>query len=329
MAANLTPQYLKAEEQYRRATTSEEELQWLQVMLREMPKHKASERLQSDLKQKISRLKQEVETQRRAPKAAHSVRIPRQGAGTAVLLGGPNSGKSSLLRALTRATPEVAPYPFTTRAPLPGMMPWQDVAVQIIDTPPVTADVMEPYLQGMVRGAELALLVVDLGNDEGIEAAQAVIERFAATKTQLAARSYLDEDDVGLSFTACRVVGNKIDAPDAEVRLELWHELVPLDWPEHLVSAEQGTGLEALRDAIYQSLGVVRVYTKSPTAKVDRDRPYTVRQGATVVEVAELVHRDLAEKFKFARVWGTAVHDGSTVKADYQVHEGDVVEIHS
>src|SRR5579872_1199845 len=127
MAANLTPQYLKAEEEYRRAATAEEELKWLEIMLREMPKHKASEKLQSDLKQKISRAKKDVETERKTAKKGHGVRIPRQGAGTAVFLGGPNAGKSQLLARLTRATPEIAPYPFTTRAPQPGMMPWQDV----------------------------------------------------------------------------------------------------------------------------------------------------------------------------------------------------------
>ncbi len=153
MATNLTPQYHKAEEAYRRATTSDEELKWLEVMLREMPKHKASEKLQSDIKQKISRAKKEVEVAKKAPTKQAGVKIPRQGAGTVLLVGGPNAGKSQLLAALTRATPEIAPYPFTTRTPLPGMMVWEDVQVQLIDTPPITPDIFEPYMQGLIRGA--------------------------------------------------------------------------------------------------------------------------------------------------------------------------------
>ncbi|HUY89073.1 MAG TPA: GTPase [Pirellulales bacterium] len=330
MATNLTPQYHKAEEEYRRAATTEDELKWLEVMLREMPKHKASEKLQSELKQKISKAKKELEAERKSGKKGHSVRIPRQGAGTAILLGGPNAGKSRLLAALTRATPEVAPYPFTTRAPLPGMMPWEDVMVQLLDTPPITRDYLEPYMQGLIRAADVAVLVVDLGADEGIEQLQELLDRLAGTKTRLAKESMLDEEDVGISYTQTLLAPNKIDAPGAAERLELLHELCPLEFPEFVISAETGAGLDALRDAIYQALGVVRVYTKLPTAKTaDFERPFTVRRGDTVLDVAALVHKDLAENFKFARVWGIAVHDGSVAKADYVLHDKDILELHA
>ncbi len=329
MATNLTPQYHKAEEQYRRATTTEDELKWLEVMLREMPKHKASEKLQSELKQKISRTKKDLETERKSGAKGHSVRLPRQGAGTAILLGGPNAGKSRLLAALTRATPEVAPYPFTTRTPLPGMMPWHDVMVQLIDTPPITEDFLEPYLQGMIRGADVVLLLVDLGSDEGIEQCQAVLDKLAGTKTRLARSSHLDDEDVGLSFTQTLVVPNKIDEPDAAQRLEMFHELCPVDFTEHVISAEHGTGLEPLKDAIFQALDVIRVYTKLPKAKdPDYERPFTVRRGSTLLDMAGLVHKDFIEQLKFARIWGTGVHDASVVKGDHVLHDRDVVELH-
>ncbi|GAF93342.1 unnamed protein product, partial [marine sediment metagenome] len=169
MAANLTQQYHKAEEQYRQAATPDEELRCLEVMLRELPKHKGTDKLQAELKQKISHARKESESEAKAGKKSHRTRIPRQGAGRAVLVGGPNAGKSALLAALTRATPEVAPYPFTTRESSPGMMPWEDVQVQLIDTPPVTADACDPTLVGLIRGADLVLLVADIGNDEGLE----------------------------------------------------------------------------------------------------------------------------------------------------------------
>jgi ribosome-interacting GTPase 1 len=329
MAANLTPQYHKAEEGYRRAQTPDEELRWLEVMLKELPKHKASEKLHSELKQKISRTRKEIETQKKAPKGP-SLKIPRQGAGRAVLIGPPNAGKSQLLRSLTKAHSEVAPYPFTTREPVVGMMPWEDVAVQLIDTPPITADVFDPQVQGLIRGADLALLMVDLGANEGVDQLQEAIERVMATKTRLAREQHIDEDDVGVTYTRTLLVPNKIDAPEAAERLAALHEFCPLDFPELVVSAEKGDGLEDLRRAIYEALDVVRVYTKSPSKKeADYDKPYTIRRGGTLIEVAELVHKDFAEHLKHARVWGSHVHDGVSVRGDYVLHDKDVIELHA
>jgi uncharacterized protein len=171
--------------------------------------------------------------------------------------------------------------------------------------------------------------MVDLENDNGIELCQDVLDRLKQTKTRLAARSSLDEQDVGLSYTQTFLTPNKIDAPQASERLNLLHELIPLDFPEHVISAKHGTGLEALREAIYRAMDVVRVYSKLPSAKEpDRERPFTLRRGSALLEMAGMVHKDFLEGLKFARVWGTAVHDGTQVKGDYVLHDQDVVELH-
>ena len=330
MPANLTQQYLKAEAEYRRATSLEEELACLQEMLKEIPKHKGTDHLQADLKTKIAKLKKDLVTEKSSgKKSGRGLRIPRQGAGTAVLLGGPNAGKSQLICSLTRATPEVAPYPFTTQTPTPAMMPFEDVMVQLIDTPPVTKDFMDPHLFGLIRAADLVLLMVDLGSDDGMEQCQEALDRLNDSKTRLAAESCLDENDVGLSYTRTFVAANKIDLPEAVGRLELFHELCPLDFREYPISASAGTGLETLREAIYRSFDVIRVYSKLPTAKeADRTRPFTLRQGSPLIDLAAQVHKDFIKGLKFARVWGEAVHDGTVVKGDYELHDKDVVELH-
>src|SRR5262249_23769864 len=138
-----------------KAQTAEERLEHLRTMWSLLPKHKASEKLQAELKKKISDTREEVEHDKKSPKKGGvSYKIPRQGAGQYVIVGAPNVGKSRLLTKLTRATPEVAPYPFTTHEPTPGMMEWQDVKVQLIDTPPITADYLEPWQSSMVRTAD-------------------------------------------------------------------------------------------------------------------------------------------------------------------------------
>ena len=332
MPANLTQQYKKAEDNYRRAATPEEELKWLQVMFAEMPKHKGTDHLQAKLKTQMSQLRKDIESQKSTPKkggGARSFRIPRQGAGTAVIIGGPNAGKSQLLATLTRATPEVAIYPFTTTAPQPGMMDWEDVQIQLVDTPPITPDYMEPYILGLLRSSDIALLMIDLGDDSGMEQCKEVLDKLATTKTRLAAESSLDEEDVGLSFTKTFFLANKIDDPEAADRLELFHEMCPLPFREFKVSANNVETLEELRNEIYRSLDVIRIYTKDPKKKeADRERPFTLSRGDTLLDLAELIHKDYAKNLKFGKVWGSAVHDGTVVKGDYELNDMDVIEVH-
>jgi ribosome-interacting GTPase 1 len=333
MAANLTPQYLEAEAEYKKAQTAEERLTSLKKMYSLLPKHKASEKLQADLKTKISETKEEIERAKKHPKKTGvSYKIPKQGAGQYVILGAPNVGKSRLLTRLSRASPEVAPYPFTTHEPHAGMMDWEDVHVQLIDTPPITADYLEGYLPGMIQSADAALLLIDLGDDDGPFSVETVIERLAKTKTHLIGDSQQASGDHGQppagTVTKTLVIGNKIDLPGAAERLEIVRELFGSRFPIHVVSAEHGTGLDELRSAIYRFLNVIRVYTKQPGKPADLTSPFTCPAGSTLVEMAALVHRDFAAGLKSARSWGTGVYDGQSVKRDHVLHDKDIVELH-
>jgi hypothetical protein len=331
MAVNLPPQYHDAEARYRKAQTPEDKLVALKEMWVLLPKHKASEKVQADLKTRISELTDQIEQAKTAPKKAGpgSYKFPHQGAGQVVFLGPPNAGKSQLLARLTKASPTVAPYPFTTREPVPGMMDYEDVRVQLIDLPPITADHYDHFITEITRSADAALLFLDLADDDGPVATQAVIDRLKLARRELVPPGSPPPDDPAVYALPTLLVGTKSDAEGAELRLELLPDSLRSRFPFHQVSAERGDGLAELRKAIYELLGVIRIYTKQPGKPVDRTSPFTVPIGATVADLAGKIHRDLEETVKSARVWGTGVHDGQTVGRDHVLHDQDVVELHT
>ncbi|MEO6810902.1 MAG: GTPase [Isosphaeraceae bacterium] len=329
MPANLPPQYLKAEGEFRRAANPADRLERLRELFRLLPKHKGTEKLQSELKQKISRAKEELDGSKAGGKhAGLSYRVAREGAGQVVLVGPPNAGKSALLAALSKAKPEVAAYPFTTRVPQPGMMFWNDTRVQVVDLPPITLDVMEPWLPGLVRAADAALLVLDLSVDDVADAAEAVLTRLADAHAPLVATLPHDQDDETVIPVRTALIANKADAPGASERLEVLGEWFGDRFPTLEVSALTGTGLDRLRPLAYHLLGVMRIYTKVPGKSVDRTHPFTIPLGGTVLDLAREVHRDFEHALKFAKVWGSGVFEGQTVKRDHELHDADVVELH-
>jgi ribosome-interacting GTPase 1 len=329
MPANLPPQYHKAEHEFRGASTPAERLEKLREMYRLLPKHKGTEKLQSDLKQKMSRLKDEVEGARvGGKKGGLSHRVPHEGAGQIALVGPPNSGKSALLASLTHAHPEVASYPFTTRAPRPGILMWQDVPIQLVDLPAISPDFLEPWVPSIIRSADAAILVADLSSDDVAEAVESVLERLAATHTELVGALPFDVDDEAIRHVKTIMVANKSDAAGAGDRLEVVRDLFASRFPILAVSAQEGLGLETLREDAYHLLGVLRVYTKVPGKTVDRSRPFTVPIGSTVLDLARDIHKDFEQTLRFARIWGSGVFDGQTVKRDHELHDSDVLELH-
>lgn len=330
MAVNLPPHYHDAEARYKKGKTPEEKLAALREMWVLLPKHKASEKVQADLKTKISELTDEIDAAKSGPKKAApgTFKIPRQGAGQVVFLGPPNAGKSRLLTKLTKASPAVAPYPFTTREPVPGMMDFEEVRVQLVDLPPITADHFDTFITDITRAADAAVLFLDLANDDGPAETQAVLDRLKQARRQLVPTRPAGDDDPTTYFLPTILVATKADDEAADIRLEIAKETFADTFPLAVIAAERGDGLDELRAKLYGLLGVMRIYTKQPGKPADTGSPFTCPIGSTVVEFAGRVHGDFEETLKSARVWGSAAFDGQTVGRDHVLKDKDIVELH-
>jgi ribosome-interacting GTPase 1 len=291
-------------------------------MIALLPKHKGTDHLFADLKRRLARLKEEQEAGGRKAGRGGGPDFEREGAAQLVLVGPPNAGKSSLLRALSHAAPEVADYPFTTRHLLPGMVGFEDIQLQLVDSPAVTAEYMPVHLLGLVRGAEAALLVADLGADSLLEDLEAVLRCFALRKVRFARERGASGEE---ERVRALLLANKLDLPGAAARLELLREWTQLE--VKAVSCLDRSGLGELPAGLFSWLRLVRVYTKHPGEKADLRKPYTLFAGQTVAELCGRVHKDFAERLSFARLWrGEA--GPLTVSRGEALQDRDVLELH-
>ena len=323
MPANLTPQYRAAEARFKAAHTYEERLSALEEMLATIPKHKGTEKMQADLKRRLARLRHEEES--RTSRHGHTIKVDPEGAAQIVLVGPPNCGKSSLLAALTHAEPAIAEYPFTTTRPQPGMMMFEDVQIQLVDLPPVAAQHLDPWLPGLIRGADAALLVVDPTSAELPEDVEVVRERLATAHAPLVGEVPENVDPRDNPLPTLMVITKADRARDEDVKV--LEELYGSQYVLVRVSVATHAGLEALKVAVWRRLQLVRVYSKPPGKPVDRSTPFVLPVGHTVADLAERVHREIAEKMHFARVWGGKL-DGQRVARDFELRDRDVVELH-
>jgi hypothetical protein len=337
MPANLTPQYLAAEQRFKEAVTTQEKIEALEEMLAVMPKHKGTDKLHADLRRRLAKLRTEATKKHGISKASAAYTVQREGAGQIVLVGAPNVGKSSLLARLTHATPEIADYPFTTRLPQPGMMPYENILIQLVDMPPIDEQFYEPWMGGIVRHADLALLIVDLSSDELLEEVEDVLQVLDHSKIRLEGNVPATAQPEAAQELPHRalILGNKFDAPNAHTNLPILREFYERRFEILAVSAATGEGLSTLGPLFFEKLDVIRIFTKVPGKKVDfSSAPFVLKRGSTVMDAARAVHRDFVHSLKFARAWSSekssrpVKFDGQMVERTHQLEDGDILELH-
>jgi len=324
MPANLPPQYFEAEKRFRAAKEPEEKIAALQEMLAIMPRHKGTDKLHAMLRQKIARFSQEAERKYATARRA-GFYISKEGAGQVMLVGSANAGKSQLLAVLTEAIPEIAEYPFTTKTPIPGMMKFEDIQIQLVDTPPIGRKEVRVLLSNVLRNADLMAIVIDLSREPisqvetALQGLREAIEPSTDDDTQLTPGSYPRK---------MLIVGNKNELAGSNKNWERLRSQYSKLFPLISISAREGSGLEEFKRAVYQALNIIRVYTKTPGSKADLTDPMILEKGSTLGEAAESLHKDFYQNLKYAVVWGSGKYDGQRVSKGHVLQEGDIVEFH-
>jgi len=327
MPTNLPPEYFEVEKRYKAAETPEEKAEALEDLLGTIPKHKGTDKLRANLRRKLAKLKASAQTSKKTGKRASSAfHIDREGAGQVLVIGSSNVGKSALVDTLTNASPEVSETPFSTWAATPGMMLIENIQVQLIDTPALNREYVEPELMDLVRRADLILIVIDMHADpfQQLEDALAKLEEHRIAPPHARDRY---EGEQRFTFVPTLVLVNKADDesldPDFEVLRELLEEPLPL-LP---VSAKTGRNFDRMKKMVFDALGIVRIYSKIPGKEADTKSPFVMKQGGTVEDFAGKVHQDFVRGLKSAKVWGSSAFDGQMVPRDYVLEDGDIVEL--
>jgi len=340
MPANLSPEYKAAEAAFRKTRDPQERLVVLREMLRTIPKHKGTEHLQADIKARIKDLAEQLEGggRKAGGHGGPTVVVRPEGAAQVALIGPPNAGKSSLHARLTGSNAHVGPYPFTTQHPEAGMMPHEDVHFQLVDLPPVAPEHPVPWLVNCLQTADAAMLVADLGEPSCLDQLEDVQSVLAQQRVTLSERwpadsqvsPSIDADDPFALRLPALMLANKADGiADIDAELQALRELGGLRLSILAVSATTGLGLGDIGPWLFRNLDIVRAYTKIPGHPADKHRPFTLRQGQTVGDVARLVHQDVARSLRYARVWGRSGFDGQQVGHEHVVEDGDIVELHT
>lgn len=327
MPTNLPPEYFEAEKVYKAAQSLEEKISALEDLISTIPKHKGTDKLRADFRRRLAKLRESQQTTKRKTTQKSPYQFEREGAGQVVIIGPTNVGKSTLVDMLTNATPEVSESPYTTWLPTPGMMNIDDVQVQLVDTPPLNPEYVEPELLNLLRRADMALLMVDVQTYplEQLEESLAILRNNRLAPINATHPGVKERHNQ----VPILVAANKCDDADCDEVYEIFRELASIDWVMLPISARNLRNIDLFKKMIFERLGVVRVYAKPPGKPPDMDTPFVLKQGSTVEDLAERIHKEILENLKYARVWGSTQHDGQMVGRDYVLHDKDIVELHT
>ncbi|MEW6410796.1 MAG: GTPase [Nitrospirota bacterium] len=329
MPANLPPEYFEADKRFKQASTPAEKIAALEDLIATVPKHKGTDKLRADLRRRLSQLREEALKKSKKGGRGSLYTIQREGAAQIALVGFPNTGKSSLLASLTNANPVIADYPLSTLIPLPGMMPFEDIQIQLVDLPPVGNESTDGWVSSILRNADALLLIIDISEDTEIQT-ELLIERLTQWNIHIIKKGeVVDRRHFGI-FKKAVLVANKKDLLKTDESLTLTKLMDRYSnlYPMIAISVRKRENLEELKHAIFEISGIIRVYSKEPGKEPDLSMPFTIPSNSTILDLAGMIHKDFITGLKYACVWGSSRFPGQKVQKDYVLKDKDIVEFH-
>jgi ribosome-interacting GTPase 1 len=389
MPANLPPDAAKKWAEVEATKNPKDRLQRMEEFLSVVPKHKGTLKLRGQVKKQMAVLRRELEEKKRKKvgRSGPKLFIQKEGAAQVALLGVTGSGKSSLLTALTNAKVEVSPNPYTTKILVPGILDFEDLQFQIVETPAIMEGSSDgrawgPQTLATARNADGLIIMVDLSKNaveqlslilNELEKARILVSkprgrveiekkfmgaglriilvgvlldctmkdveqllksyRIVDSIVKISGEVTLDDvEDAIFEITIYKpaiVVANKVDLAGSKQSLSQLKSYVGNRPPIIAVSCERGVGLENIGPAIFESLAIIRVYTKEPGQREYSKNPFILKNRATVYDLAKDIHSDFKRRFGFAKVWSDRlVFSPQKVGPAFALADGDIVEIH-
>ncbi len=300
MPINAGYEYLNAEKVYLNAKTLSEKIHALEEMIRVSPKHKGAENLLAELKRRLKKLKEKVETSKKSSKTKKGIKKEYF---QCVLIGLPNSGKSSILAKLTNAQPKITPYAFSTSHPEIGTMDYQGVKAQIIDLPSIGS---ENFDIGLVNTADCLIIVLESLSD---------LEKISPYLTKARGSQI--------------IIVNKSDLLSNEQQRKLEATIKSKKLNAILISTITNQNIEQLKSLIFKQMHVIRIYTKEP-GKPKSNIPIALPENSTIKDVAESIRHGFYLQIKETRLTGpSSKFPNQKVGLSHILKDLDIVEFHT
>ncbi len=356
MPINPDFEFLKAKDKYEAAQTPIEKLAALEEMRSTAPSHKGAEKLRAEISRKIASLKSKIERQKTQAKkgAAPSINIKKEGAGQVAVVGAPNSGKSTLLKALTDAEVEVAPYPFTTKRPVAGMMGYGGALVQLVEIPAIIEGSSRGRADGIqllsiIRNADAIVLTVreDPAGEEQLvkkelEKAGIILNRekpkisirpseFKGVTISGKPHLKIKEEEIENFLKSCGMPNANVVIGEEVKNLDKFVEVLDnrLVYRKALILDMRKELPKNIRKRIFSMLGRIRIFTKKPGEEVRKDAPLILKEGETAAVAVEKLHKEFAQRLKYVKVWGSSKFPGQRVSRGYVLKDGDIIEVYA